>query len=369
MLDFRPKGKGARNYAARSQQWRLMLLVGATAVVMLMMAEARNPQLWRVFGLARQPAAGNDAGAAQGDAAKQPIDTRLPPKARTPLKADEFVAEARDKQPLPAGKKFFPGVNAEFLSEVRDDTVFRSAEADAFHHLLAICQATDEQTLENASVGPVTFTQLFTQPKEFRGELVTIEGTVRRNESLPAVANKYGIKRYAKLVIEPTDRAEPLLAYCVEPPEDLPLGDKLHQSIRLTGFFYKRQAGMAGDGIRTWPLVLAKTVRLVAPAPAVDNQAAPVSPMSAVIVSIVFSLGVVWFVLGRTRTRTSFRIPAAGSPEAARVLARHGLSALKNEEVEPDERERFVRMAEQQERVESGEKGVGSGEWRVENQG
>lgn len=356
MLDFRPKGKGARNYMARSQQWRLLLLVGTTAIVMLLMAEARKPQMWRVFGFGRQPAA-NDGGAAPADAAKKPLDTRLPPKARTPLKADEFVAEARDKQPLPEGKKFFPGVNAEFLSEVRDDTVFRSAEADAFHHLLAICAKTDEQTLEKASVGPVTFTQLFTQPKEFRGELVTIEGTVRRNESLPAVANKYGIKRYAKLVIEPTDRAEPLLAYCVEPPEELPLGDKLHQPIRLTGFFYKRQAGMAGDGIRTWPLVLAKTARLMAPAPAAaPNRGDPVSPMLAAIVSIVFSFAVVWFVLGRTRRGTSFRIPAAGSPEAARVLARHGLSKLKNEDVEPDERERFVRMAEQQaEGVERGE--------------
>jgi len=350
MLDFRPKGKGARNYTARTQQWRLLLLVGTTAVVMLLMAEARKPQMWRVFGFGRQPAAANDGGAAPGDAAKKPLETRLPPKPRVPLQVDEFVAEARDKQPLPEGKKFFPGVNAEFLSEVRDDTVFRSAEADAFHHLLAICQETDEKTLEKASVGPVTFTQLFTQPKEFRGELVTIEGTLRRNESLPAVANQYGIERYAKLVIEPTDRAEPLLAYCIDPPEDLPLGDKLRQPIRLTGFFYKRQAGLAGDGIRTWPLVLAKTVHLISPAAAVaPGQADPVSPVLAVVISVTFGLAVVWFVLGRTRRGTSFRIPAAGSPEAARVLARHGLSALKNEQVEPDERERFVRMAERQE--------------------
>ena len=170
MLDFRPKGKGSRNYAGRSQQWRLLLLVGTTAVVMLLMAKARNPQMWRAFGFGRQAV----VGAAQAGAAKKPLDTRLPPKARVPLKADEFVAEARGKQALPEGKKFFPGVHPEFLGEVRDDTVFRSAEADAFHHLLAICQETDEKTLEKASLGLVTFTQLFTQPKEFRGELVAL---------------------------------------------------------------------------------------------------------------------------------------------------------------------------------------------------
>lgn len=335
-----------------------MLLVGTMAIVMLMMAQARNPQIWRMLGF-RGPAAGNAAAGPQAaPAAAAEVDTRLKTKDRAPLKPGEFIAEPRDKHAPPEGKKFFPGVDAELLAAVRDDTVFRSAEADAFHHLLAILAESDEDSLEKASLGPVTFTQLFTQPKEYRGEVVTIEGTLRRNEPQRAVKNKYGIERYAKLVIQPKDKAEPLLVYCLEPPANLPTGENLNQPIKATGFFYKRQAGKAGDGIRTWPMVLAKTVRPAPAAPAAaPAQRDAVSPTLAVVVSIAFALAVVWFVLGRTQRGTKFRMPSAGDLEAGRVLARHGLGALKNEQVEPGERERFVQMAQQAEveQAESGE--------------
>ncbi len=345
MLDFRPKGKRPRNYLARSEQWRLLLLVAIMGLVMLAIGRVRQPQMWRWMWFGQQPGAANQA-------ANEPkIDTRLAPKGRQPMQADEFVIERADKPALPAGKKFFPGVNAEFLREVRDDTVFRSVEADAFYHLLGILKETDEKTLE-AAAAPVTFTQLFTQPKEYRGELVTVEGTLRRNESLPALQNKYGIEKYSKLVIQPNDRAEPLLIYCLEPPENMPLGDKLNQSLKATGFFYKRQAGMSGDGIRTWPLVLAKTVMVTAPpAVAAAKEPEPISPLVAVAASVCIGLAVIWFVLGRTKRGVKFQLPSAASPQAERVLARHGLSELKNEEVEPDVRGRLAQLAQEHERA------------------
>jgi hypothetical protein len=345
MLDFRPKGKKSRNYLARSEQWRLLLLVAIMGLVMLMMGQVRQPQMWRWMWFGQQPGGANQA-------ANEPkIDTRLKPKARRPILADEFVAERAEKPALPAGKKFFPGVNEKFLGEVRDDTVFRSAESDAFYHLLEILKDTDEQKLE-AAASPVTFTQLFTQPKEYRGEVVTVEGALRRNESLPARQNEYGIEKYSKLVIQPNDRAEPLLVYCLEPPDNLPLGDKLNQPIKATGFFYKRQAGMSGDGIRTWPLVLAKTV-VVAPPPAPlgHKEAEPISPMIAVVGSVCASLAVIWFVLGRTKRGVKFQLPSAGSPQAESVLARHGLSSLKNEDIEPDVRGQLARLSQEHERA------------------
>ena len=230
----------------------------------------------------------------------------------------------------------------EFLSGVRDDTLFRSAETDAFYHLMKLLKETDEKTLEAASTGPVTFTQLFTQPKEYRGELVTVAGTLRRNERLAAPRNKYGIEEYFVLVIQPDDRAEPLLIYCLQPPDNLPQGENLRQPITATGFFYKRQAGMSGDGLRTWPLVLAKTVIApVAPPAAKVAKEEPMSLVTAMVGSVCVGLLVVWFVVGRTKRGPRFHLPGAGSPEAERVLVRDGLSELKNEEIGPDVRERL----------------------------
>jgi hypothetical protein len=345
MLDFRPKGKRTRNYLARSEQWRLLLLVGAVGAVMMLIGQARQPNMWRWMWFGQQPAAAPQAAGNQPE-----IDTRLKPKTRRALAADEFVIERAEK-PVPATEKknrFFPGVKPEFLSGVRDDTLFRSAETDAFYHLMKLLKETDEKALEAASTGHVTFTQLFTQPKEYRGELVTVAGTLRRNQRLSAPQNKYGIEKYYELIIQPDDRAEPLLIYCLQPPDNLPQGENLSQPITATGFFYKRQAGMSGDGLRTWPLVLAKTVIApVAPPAGKVAKKEPMSLVTAMVGSVCVGLLVIWFVVGRTKRGPRFHLPGAGSPEAQRVLARHGLSELKNEEIGPDVRESLELLAQE----------------------
>jgi hypothetical protein len=344
MLDFRPKSSRTTNYFARGEQRKLLLLVLSAGLVIFLVEEAAHPQrwlwMWQAAGQqAAPPAAGNAARRAK---VEQPAALR-----RKTKHVDEFIAEAAAPEALPVEKTFFPGVQPELLAHVRDDTVFRAAESDAFYHLLKVLDQTSEKALEDASLGPVSFTQLFTQPKEYRGDLVTVSGTVRRVLEKHVPKNKYGVQQYSQVVIEPDDREYPMIINCLDLPEGFPRGEKLHEPATITGFFYKRWAGMSqGKEIMTYPMLFSKTLRwqpqLAAGAAAAQGGAIQADLnrlMGGVAFAIVASLAVVAFVLGRTRRKTRFVMPQAKPGE---------LDRLRDEEVMPDVRHQLAELARQE---------------------
>jgi hypothetical protein len=336
MLDFRPKGR-SRNYMARGEQRKLLGLVLAVGLVLFLIEEAANPQRWAwMFQAAGQPvAAANPARQAK---VEQPPELRRRQAAR-----GEFIAESEHKEELPATKTFFPGVDRELLAKVRDDTAFRPSEAGAFYHLLGILDETPEAELEKGSVGPVSFTQLFGQPKEFRGDLVTMEGTVRRAQKKAAPKNDYGITDYDLLIVEPSDRAYAVWVYALELPDDFPRGEKLREPVTLTGFFYKRLAALSEDReIMTWPVLLAKTVHrrpVLAAAPQANRQVELKSLTGGLAIAVLASLVVVVFVFFATRRKTHFKLPASQPA---------GLERLADKEPLPDVREQLAELARQE---------------------
>jgi hypothetical protein len=338
MLDFRPTGNRTTNYFSRRQQWKLLSLVFAAGLLMFLVEAAANPGRWLWL---LQPPKAADAANAHADAGGRHAKVEQPESLRRRTAADEFIAEADVDDGIPANKRFFPGVQPELLARVRDDTVFRAAEADAFYHLLKILDETSEDRLEKASIGRVSFMQLFTQPKEFRGDVVTIRGTVRRVMDKAAPQNNFGIKGYSQVVLEPDDRDYPVVVYCLDLPPEFPRGEKLHDPVAVTGFFYKRWAGLSsGREIMTWPLLLSKTARwqpaLAAAEPGAEDQRALNNLGAGVALAVVASLAVVAFVLSRTRRKTSFVIPTVRPGE---------LNSQRHEELTPDVREQLAQLA------------------------
>jgi hypothetical protein len=343
MLDFRPKGR-SRNYLARGEQRKLLGLVFAVGLVLFLIEQAANPNRWAwLWQAALGQAAGRQAAAGGGDPARFAKVEQPPELRRRQAAKDEFIAENGRKEDLPAHKQFFPGVDRELLAAVRDDTVFRSSEAGAFFHLLGILKDTPEATLEESSIGSVSFTQLFAQPKEFRGDLVTLEGTVLRALPKTAAKNEYGIRDYHMLVVEPRDRAYGVIVYALELPPDFPTGEKLHEPVSLTGFFYKRWAHLSEDKeIMTWPLLLSKTVRwrpVAAEAPAADAQANMKNLLGGLAVAVLASLVVVVFVFSATRRKTQFKMPHSRTADFQR---------LADEQPVPDVRQQLAELARQE---------------------
>lgn len=354
MLDFRPKGARTRNYLNRREQRRLLLMVFSAGLVMLLIQEANKPKHWAWIagGPALAPPKGNGRAPRMAPRQARPLAARpadaemaeaeaarpAPLPARRALGPDEFIIEGELQIDLPVGKQYFRGVRADLLGRVRDDTVFRWAEAGSFYNLLEVLTATREDDLERASLGDVSFTQLYTQPKEFRGDLVTLSGTVRRVHVKRLAANESGVAEYYQVVLEPSDRSYPVVIYCLELPEGFPIGEKLDEPATLTGFFYKRWAHLSGEGIATWPLLLSKTIRWRPEARPAVVARAPVNGqtlLAATLIAMIVSLFVVLFALNRTR----FRL--AGKPGRPPQL-----SALKHAELAPDVREQLAELAQ-----------------------
>ena len=233
MLDFRRRSR-SRNYLQLPQQRKLLGMMVAAGLVGLLVSMAGEPKRWEWILAGRR--AGQQVNAANF-AADRPSDAAKP---------TEY---------------YLPGLRTELLQSVRDDTVFRKSEADAWFHLFQLLDKTDDKQLAKASLGNVSFRQLYAQPRAYRGRVVTVEGMVRGAAKKTSPTKSDGINEYYQLSIEPDgEPGQLIVVYALKLPEGFPLGDRLEEPAALQGFFFKRWAYAASDAVRTAPLILAQTI-------------------------------------------------------------------------------------------------------------
>lgn len=154
--------------------------------------------------------------------------------------------------------------------------------------MLDAVQSATAAEIHDHSIGPVGFSQLFSQPADYRGRVVTLSGTIRRGVPKRAHKNDSGIGHHWQCWLFPDGSDNPVVAYVLRPPDGFPEGQAVHEAVRLDGLFYKRWAYLAGDGIRTAPVVIARTMDWRRP-PTVRQDALPALP---VIVAGVRAAGV-----------------------------------------------------------------------------
>ncbi len=236
------------------------------------------------------------------EAVQQPEPAELPQARVGQLtSAEEGTVEKIDP------RKLFPGVRSDYLDTVRDDTVFRAAESDAWFHLLELLQKTDPAQIATASVGRVGYLQLDSQAASYRGRVVTLDGTVRKAKRLDAPANAYDVRQYYQLWLQP-DRAAPelIVVYALELPAGFPEGDALDEAASTTGIFFKRWAYPSQDGIRTAPLVVARTVDWQpAPPEAVKAPAGEQFALAAATAAVIAVLAIAVLAVRSRRVRSA----------------------------------------------------------------
>lgn len=181
-----------------------------------------------------------------------------------------------DAQPLLDGetKRLFGGVSSKLFADLSDDSTYRGDEIKPLFTLLKKLHDSDERDIELASTGRRTFVQLHEQPNIYRGEIVTVGGTVERiipqqnPEPFPQ-----GIAKQYEVWIKPDGGRLPIVALCLNLPADYPIGEK--PEVDVSGYYFKRlgypsaEKATAADmakGMtnvyRSSPLILAKTLRL-----------------------------------------------------------------------------------------------------------
>ena len=277
MINFQD-GPKPRNYLSRREQHRLLFLVLALGLAVILMCEARKPENWQWL--------------------KNP-DGNKGPRAVGMLPGDVDGGEMLPDDDGPLGEKLFPGVDKGLLKTVRDNTRFRDEENAAWFNLLGVLRRSDEAELRRASIGRISWLQLNEQSNEYRGELVTVLGTIRRAHRVDAQKNDLGIDGYYQVWLQPDDNPKrPVVIYCLELPEGFPTGMELAERARVTGFYFKRWLYKGQEDLETAPVLLAKTVAWEKKPPIANNMPAGLDSIYLIIAAAaVLSLPAIAYIL------------------------------------------------------------------------
>ena len=171
---------GPRQAAGRSRNsggLRIIRLFGMLALVVALMSKAGNPETWRWMWRMSPNTLPQQLADPSARAASEPSSARDP--------AAHYKDESRPR--------WLRQVDRKLLETIQDNTVFRPQEKQVWFHLLGLLQDLPESELESYSNGRVTYLQLLRQMEAYRGQLVDVQGTLRRAIQVRAAPNDRGM--------------------------------------------------------------------------------------------------------------------------------------------------------------------------------
>jgi|GEM_PF-3477304 len=171
----------------------------------------------------------------------------------------------------------------DLLAPVTNRTSIRAAESDAYYYVLDHARKVSlakqkaaaarhlQERLRKFRADPANarrkfslFADMFRNPADYQGELVTLSGYLRKLESYSADENPYGIETlYEGWLFIPDSQRNPVVVVTTEIPERIPQGPQLVKEevvngIEVTGYYFKLYRFPAQDGDRGAPMILAR---------------------------------------------------------------------------------------------------------------
>lgn len=302
-----PPGRANRMGQDRGQfqlQRRLLRLVTFLVLILVMMRHAADPANWNWF-WALSPAHPTDS-------ARPTSQTRL------------RVSETGENQ-----THWVPGLRPELLRAVRDDSHFRKDEHEVWFHLWDCLKRADSAQLKAASLGHLSYLQLYRQMAVYRGQLCDLRGTIRRAHRLPAPKNDAGIDEYWQCWLLPDESpTSPIVVYLLNVPTGFEEGMELDVPAEATVCSFKRWAYSRGDELLVAPVVMATDVSLTSqgltPAMAArpDRGTRPTWPwiVGVAVAATLLAWGLTR--LSRKVSRSGDRLPNKAPSELANLSTR-----------------------------------------------
>ncbi|TMQ32710.1 MAG: hypothetical protein E6K70_17050 [Planctomycetota bacterium] len=205
---------------------------------------------------------------------------------------------------LPASPPARPGnapakalpVDPDLLLGVEDRAPVRNAdenydEFQAYNLLLVRAHKTAAGAFAKGARRDLTFAHLFEEPAKYRGQIVHIEGLLRRLRKFDAarLAAKEGVPAlYEGWVFDAEYGYNPYCVIVTELPKSIQIGEKLDRHVSFDGYFFKRYRYKAGDGVRDAPLLIGRTLTPSASQGTAANARAPWLDSSTPWVLIAF---------------------------------------------------------------------------------
>jgi hypothetical protein len=237
---------------------------------------------------------------------------------------------------LPASPPARPGnapaaalpIDPDLLLGVEDRAPVRNAdenydEFQAYNLLLVRAHKTTAGAFAKGARRDLTFAHLFEEPAKYRGQIVHIEGLLRRLRKFDAarLAARDGVPAlYEGWVFDPEYGYNPYCVIVTELPKSIAIGEKLDRHVSFDGYFFKRYRYKAGDGVRDAPLLIGRTLTPSASQGSAVNARAPwldsstpwllIAFLAILLVTAGFGIALtLWFKRGDKQVRA--RLDAA----------------------------------------------------------
>jgi hypothetical protein len=226
-----------------------------------------------------------------------------------------------DVLPLPSAEKTArqekaEAVDADILLGVEDRAPVRSDRQNyneflSYNYLLVLAHKTPQKALAKGARHDVTYAHLWEEPEKYRGQIVRVEGRLRRLRKFDSsrIAAKEGVPvLYEGWIFEEQYYHNPYCVIVSELPRGIQAGEQLDYRVGFDGYFFKRYRYQAGDAVRDAPLLIGRTLTTLAELPPVEPE--PTAPMlvnaflGVLGVTALLVIGLtVWFLRGDRRVR------------------------------------------------------------------
>lgn len=184
-------------------------------------------------------------------------------------------------------------VDPRLIESIENNTVgVRSGELPAYYSLLAKARDLPLTELEQGARDDLGFAVLMVDSRRLLGELVTVEGYLKRLTRVPAGPNEFGIEDlYEAWFFTPDSGNNPFRFVSTSAPSGIPLGEDLENQyrVRATGYFFKRFGYATEHGLHVAPLLIGNRLRHI---PVQQSAGEPDVGLIPYIVGIVSVIGI-----------------------------------------------------------------------------
>ncbi len=193
---------------------RLTSGIGMLALISLLIVRMGDPSMWRWL-------TGEDGRAAENEAALDPPPL---PDATGPTHEDPDQAVAAEE---------------EYQAISDGTTTLQKVEMVPYERLVFWTKNQPFERMRRLGRGNLLYTHLYDEPAKHRGELVVMDVDVHR--AIDAGHARDGTPLHEVIATTAKSWGRPYFLIVVDYPKNMPLGDKLSEKAKFTGYFLKLQ--------------------------------------------------------------------------------------------------------------------------------
>lgn len=192
---------------------------------------------------------------------------------------------------------FYPKLDKDALNSILDNSYWSKEDYKSWKNMIEILRDTSQSELNKYSFGRVTYVQLKSQSKAFRGILVNVKGNVWQCVPIKQNSKDVNIPYIYQIALSPdSSPSEPVIINALEIPEGFPTGEEIEpQRIDCTGFYFKNWVypSKNQNDILSAPLIMSKSFNWIPPLKPEKKQ----NPPYLLIILATFAAAMVIFWL------------------------------------------------------------------------